>query len=92
MKFYRDPKIVKFTPIATLLAFNVGNVMHIVRMWSVGTSVGQSLWGWMLSIVALTLWCNWYIVFTPEQKIPFYTAAFSIVVNLAVALTVFILR
>jgi hypothetical protein len=92
MKWVSNPKVVRYTPIVTQVAFNVGTLMHIIRMWTEGSSTGQSFWGWWLANFALLLWCNWYRVFTPGQKIPIYTAVFSIIVNTIAALTVFILR
>lgn len=89
---FRDPKYVKYTPILTLGLLESANVLQLIHMWSTGTSVGQSPWGWLCVNLALLLWLNWYTVFTPDQKLAIYGTCVGIVLNAAVIATTIYLQ
>lgn len=60
-------EIVKYTPVVTVILFESGGVMQMLTMFQEQSSADQSLVGWILGGVALTLWYNWYRLFTPDQ-------------------------
>ncbi|MBW3545141.1 MAG: hypothetical protein KY428_05990 [Bacteroidetes bacterium] len=72
MKFWKNPEIVKYTPVITTLLLETSTLSHIATMWVKGTAAGQSMLGWLLVFTALLLWYNWYSVFTPDQKFAKY--------------------
>jgi hypothetical protein len=55
-------------------------------------AAGQSLWGWLSVNIALLLWCNFYRVCCPAQKLAFWAPVVGWVLNSCVVLTVIYFR
>ena len=86
--FWSDPKIVSKTPIITFLLLESANIQQLYRMWTTRTAEGQSLWGWCCVNLALLLFCNFYRVCCPTEKIAFWSTVIGVVINFMVILTV----
>lgn len=88
MKFWSNPTTVEYSPVVTSFLIEGSTFLHIRRMWTEHSAVGQSLISWVFVIIAMFLWLNWYRVLTPEKKIAIYTVSFSVLVNIAALLSV----
>lgn len=86
--FWSNPSVVRYTPILTVGLLEAGNLQQLCRMWSEGTSEGQSLWGWLSVNVALWLWWNFYRVCCPKERFAFWATVVGIWMNAAVIATV----
>lgn len=91
-KFWRNPEIVKYTPIATTILLETSTISHTVTMWYRGTSAGQSTVGWLLVMTALVLWYNWYGVFTPDQRFARYSTLFGMFTNVIAFISVILFK
>ena len=87
-RFWNDPAIVAYSPIATTCLLEGANISQMVRMWTQRTAAGQSLLAWVCVGSALLLWANWYRIVTPEQRIARFTIKIGIALNFGVILSV----
>jgi uncharacterized protein with PQ loop repeat len=90
--WYRQPALVSKTPIVAVVLLELANVSQLTRMWSTGTADGQSVVGWMCVNVALLLWLNFYLTFTPTQRWAIWGTVLGIGMNTSVILSVLWLR
>jgi hypothetical protein len=87
-RFWRDAKLVSYTPLVTTLLLEGANVGQLQRMWTERTAEGQSILSWILVFIALLLWHNFYLVCTPDQRKAIIAARIGMVMNATVVLTV----
>lgn len=85
-----DQQVAKFTPLLAVILLEAANVNQLWRMWSIRSSEGQSIWGWICVNVALILWCNFYRYH--KHWIAFYATLFGIFMNSLVIFSVVYFR
>ncbi len=90
--FASNQKYVKLTPVLTMALLEAGNISHIIRMWVQHSTEGTSLIGWCCINFALILWCNFYRVMTPNEKIAIYSSLFGITVNFCAIFSIIYIR
>lgn len=71
--------IIRLTPVITTSIFGMSTLGHVARMWSERSAEGQSLTSWLLAMLALLMWYNWYLVVAPEER----TARWSCLASVA---------
>jgi uncharacterized protein with PQ loop repeat len=91
-KVLRNHKWVGRTPILTTLLLEAANISQVTRMWTERTAEGQSITAWIMVNLALLLWLNFYLTFTPEQKWAIWGTTAGIFLNSLVILSVVYFR
>lgn len=85
-------RALEFTPVAAMALLESANALQLWEMWSTGTSLGQSPWGWLCVNAALLLWLNWYRHVTPERKWTVRATVFGLAMNSAVIVSTLLLK
>ncbi len=88
MTAWSNPALVAKTPLVTVVLLENANIQQLWRMWTQHTAAGQSLWGWLSVNLALLLWCNFYRVCCPDQRIAYWATVVGWALNTCVVLTV----
>lgn len=84
--------IVKYTPILTAILIEGGVISQLVRMWTMGSAMDQSLLGWIFIWCALLLWFNYYRVFLPNEKFAKWSTVGGLAINTIAIISVVWLR
>jgi len=77
-------RIIGYFPVLSTILIDLANIGHIIRMFQEKSSAGQNPYSYLMVILALVLWAEFYRVRTPEEKIARWTAWFGVMFNLAV--------
>ena len=84
--------LVSKTPLIATSIFMVADSSQIVRMFSEGSAKGQSLWGWLSIIIALSMYAIFFRVKTPNERLAFWCTVANVIVVSFIAITVVYFR
>jgi hypothetical protein len=81
-----------WAPITAAVLLDTGVVAHIWRMLQQQSAAGQSVLGWLVVILGLLCWAQFYFVVTPDEIWAKVSILVGVVLNIIALCTVIFVR